>query len=135
MCDFIQFTAFFTMEFQKKQTRSRTVWIALKLVYISMQITYSFPSNWNILAFVVYLALLTLTCKHVYANYPSFSSFCWRQKWHLWFPRSDACLFGHPVHFDYQDFLSFTSDFSFQHFKAGKLSWWLIFNIKIIICL
>ena len=96
---------------------------------------YSFPSNWNILAFVVYFALLTLTCKHVYANYPSFSSFCWRQKWHLWFPRSDACLFGHPVHFDYQDFLSFTSDFSFQHFKAGKLSWWLIFNIKIIICL
>ena len=27
---------------------------------------------------------------------------------------SDACLFGHPVYFDYQDFLSFTSNFPFQ---------------------
>ena len=27
---------------------------------------------------------------------------------------SDACLFGHPVYFDYQDFLSFASNFPFQ---------------------
>ena len=27
---------------------------------------------------------------------------------------SDACLFGHPVYFDYQDFLSFTSNSPFQ---------------------
>ena len=33
----------------------------------------------------------------------------------------DACLFGHPIYFDYQDFLSFASDFSFQHFHEGKL--------------
>ena len=27
---------------------------------------------------------------------------------------SDACLFGHPVYFYYQDFLSFASNFPFQ---------------------
>ena len=27
---------------------------------------------------------------------------------------SDACLFGHPLYFDYQDFLSFTSNSPFQ---------------------
>ena len=32
----------------------------------------------------------------------------------------DACLFGHPIVFYYQDFLSFASDFSFQHFNVGK---------------
>ena len=116
----------------EKQTRSRMVWIAREVVFISMQITYPFHQteiSWLLLSISLHLHL------HVYANYPSFSGFCWRQKWHLWFPRSDACLFGHPVHLNYQDFLRFTSEFSFQHFKAGKLSWWLIFNIKIIICL
>ena len=34
---------------------------------------------------------------------------------------SDACLFEHPFYFDYQDFISLASDFSFQHFNAEKL--------------
>ena len=38
------------------------------------------------------------------------------------FDLSDACLFGHPVYFDYRDFLGFASDLSFQSFNAGKLS-------------
>ena len=38
---------------------------------------------------------------------PPFSGFRWRQKCGLWFLRLTACLFGHPVYFDYQDFLSF----------------------------
>ena len=38
------------------------------------------------------------------------------------FDFSDACLFGHPVYFDDQDFLGFASDLSFQSFQAGKLS-------------
>ena len=38
------------------------------------------------------------------------------------FDFSDAWRFGHPVYFDYQDFLGFTSDLSFQSFNAGKLS-------------
>ena len=37
------------------------------------------------------------------------------------FDFSGACLFGHPVYFDDQDFLSFASEFSFQSF-VGK--WW-----------
>ena len=37
------------------------------------------------------------------------------------FDFSDACLFGHLVYFDYQDFLSFASDFSFQRFNVEKL--------------
>ena len=36
------------------------------------------------------------------------------------FDFSDACLFGHPVYFDYEDFLSFASDYSFQLFNAWK---------------
>ena len=32
------------------------------------------------------------------------------------FDFSVACLLGHPVYFDYRDFLSFTSDFSFHIF-------------------
>ena len=34
------------------------------------------------------------------------------------FDFSDACLFGHPFYFDYQNFISLASDFSFQHFNA-----------------
>ena len=30
------------------------------------------------------------------------------------FDFSVACLLGHPVYFDYRDFLTFTSDFSFH---------------------
>ena len=37
------------------------------------------------------------------------------------FDFSDACLFGHPFYFDYQDFISLASDFSFQHFNAEKI--------------
>ena len=37
------------------------------------------------------------------------------------FDFSDACLFGHPFYFDYQDFISLASDFSFQHFNVEKL--------------
>ena len=39
----------------------------------------------------------------------------------LSFSFSHACLLGHPVYFDHQDFLRFSSDFSFQLFNAGKL--------------
>ena len=37
------------------------------------------------------------------------------------FDFSDACFFGYPVDSDYQDFLKFARDFSFQHFNAEKL--------------
>ena len=37
------------------------------------------------------------------------------------FDFSDACLFGLSFYFDYQDFISLASDFSFQHFNAEKL--------------
>ena len=37
------------------------------------------------------------------------------------FDFSGACLFGHPVYYDDQDFLSFASEFSFQSFNVGKL--------------
>ena len=61
------------------------------------------------------------------ANYCSFGRFGWRQKYGLSqisllsFSFSHACLLGHPVYFDHQDFLRFSSDFSFQLFNAGKL--------------
>ena len=37
------------------------------------------------------------------------------------FDFSDACLFRHPVYFNGQDFLSVTSDFSWQWFNVVKL--------------
>ena len=40
----------------------------------------------------------------------------------------DACLFGHPFYFDYKDFISLASEFSFQRFNAGKL-WKVIRNV------
>ena len=61
------------------------------------------------------------------ANYVPFSKFGWRQKHGLsqihWlsFSFSHAWLLGHPVYFDDQDFLRFSSDFSFLLFNAGKL--------------
>ena len=39
----------------------------------------------------------------------------------LSFSFSHACLLGHPVYFDHQDFLRFSSDFSFQLFNAGEM--------------
>ena len=36
------------------------------------------------------------------------------------FDFSDACLFFHPIYFDYHDFLSFTHRLSFQRFNAGR---------------
>ena len=60
----------------------------------------------------VYLASLTLICK-----LPFIGEFHWRHKCRLWFLR---CLpFWTPCLF--RDFLSFTSDFLFQLFNAGKI--------------
>ena len=39
---------------------------------------------------------------HLRANYPSFGRFPGDK--YVTFDFSDACLFGHPVYFDYQDF-------------------------------
>ena len=63
---------------------------------------------------------------YTYTNYPSSGGFRARQKCPLSFP--DACLFGHPFYFDYKDFISLTSEFSFQRFNAGKL-WKVIRNV------
>ena len=61
-----------------------------------------------------------LTCLFCLTYTYWFGRFHWRRKCRLWFPR---CLpLWAPCYFDYQDFLSFTSDFSFQFFRAGK-SW------------
>ena len=38
---------------------------------------------------------------------------------HFEFP--NVCLLGHPFYFGYQDFKSYTSDFSLQRFNVGKL--------------
>ena len=63
-------------------------------------------------AICIYFASLTLICK-----LPFIGEFRWRQKCHLWFLRClpfwTSCLFW--------DFLSFTSDFLFQLFNAGKI--------------
>ena len=40
------------------------------------------------------------------------------------FDFSDACLFGHPVHFDYHDFLSFTSDLAWDQAVGEKVKKW-----------
>ena len=56
---------------------------------------------------------------YTYANYPSSGRFHWRQKCRLRFLR---CLpLWAPFLFDYQDFISLASDFSFQHFNAEKI--------------
>ena len=117
----------------EKQTGSRMVlncW-TVKLFFISMQITYSFayfPSNWNILTFLTtfwfqkeknFEEMLCLQQGWL-VSMSTFSRFCWRQSCCLWFPRS-ACLFGHPICFGYQGFISLASDFLFQCFYAGKL--------------
>ena len=46
---------------------------------------------------------------------------------HAPFHFPDACLFGHPFYFDYKDFISLASEFSFQRFNAGKL--WKVIRI------
>ena len=46
---------------------------------------------------------------HLYEiNYPSLADFAGDKN--IAFDFSDACLFGHPDYFDYQDFLGFASD-------------------------
>ena len=55
---------------------------------------------------------------HLHANFPSFGGFAGDKN--IAFDFSDACLFGYPVYFDYQDFLVFALDLSFQSFNAGK---------------
>ena len=46
---------------------------------------------------------------HLYEiNYPSLADFAGEKN--IAFDFSDACLFGHPDYFDYQDFLGFASD-------------------------
>ena len=62
-----------------------------------------------------YLFLFTYTYN---ANYylPDFAG---DKNFDFQFP--DACLFGHPFYFGYQDFIGYASDFSFQRFNAGKL--------------
>ena len=93
-----------------------------KLFFISMQITYpfaNFPSNWNMFLFILYYfcaswILLHATVIHIY-----FASLTHMQiTLHL--ADFTAYLFGHPFYFDYQDFISLASDFSFQHFIMQK---------------
>ena len=63
--------------------------------------------------------MFTMTVIHVYfasltliLNSPSLADLTGHKN--VAFDFSDACLFGHLVYFNYQDFLSFTSDFSSQ---------------------
>ena len=50
---------------------------------------------------------------HTYMQIPLHSTDLFGDK-NVAFDFSVACLLGHPVYFDYRDFLSFTSDFSFH---------------------
>ena len=56
---------------------------------------------------------------HLRANYPSFWRFPGGKN--VAFDFSDACLFGHPVYFDYQDFFKLRFRLSCQHYNVGKL--------------
>ena len=107
--------------------------IVLKVVVISMQITYHFAyflSNWNILAFLRLFDLLCVTlyyfCERfqkeknfeekLYLFCLTYANYSFAGNKNVAFDFSDACLFGHPVYFYYQDFLILTLDFSFQLF-------------------
>ena len=132
-------------ECQKNRWEVELFWIVLKVVLISMQITYPFayfPSNWNILAFLTtfqlssfhlilflwtlnsfmriyafkrkkksgklcvynhgdkYVFRFTCTCMQIPLH---FSAYFTGDK-NVTFDFSDACLFGHPVYFDCQDY-------------------------------
>ena len=117
----------------------KCAWI--KLLLISMQITYpfaNFPSNWNMTflplsdffpfflhyfcaswillhAMVIHIYFASLTLMQITLHLVDFTG-----DQNVAFDFSDACLFGHPFYFDYQDFISLASDFSFQHFIMQK---------------
>ena len=76
-------------------------------------ILYYFCASWILLhvtAIHIYFASLTLMQITLHL-----ADFTGDQNVALDF--SDACLFGYPFYFDYQDCISLASDFSFQHFR------------------
>ena len=70
----------------------------------------------------ILLRALTLICKLLLIRQIWLETKIWPfSDFLLSFSFSHACLLGHPVYFDHQHFLRFSSDFSFQLFNAGKL--------------
>ena len=60
-----------------------------------------------------HMLFLFCSCVFISKSYENCVIFMQKYK-NMAFNVSDACLFGHPLYFDYQDFLSFTSNSPFQ---------------------
>ena len=80
-------------------------------------ILYYFCASWILLyAMAIHIYFASLTLMQITLHLADFTG-----DKNVTFDFSDACLFGHPFYFDYQDFISLASDFSFQHFNAEKI--------------
>jgi len=81
-------------------------------------ILYYFCASWILLhATVIHVYFVSLTLMQITLHLADFAG----DLQNVAFDFSDACLFGHPFYFDYQDFISSASYFSFQRFNAEKL--------------
>ena len=94
------------------------IWLFLLLFFdLFPFILYYFCASWVLLcATAIHIYFASLTLMQITLHLADLTG-----DKNVTFNFSDACLFGHPFYFGYQDFITLASDFSFQNFNAEKL--------------